>query len=233
MSRRPAGGYSGGCGVRPCPTGTTAQTLRLPAMAAHVLSLRLAAATQARAVALRVLHSGCCVPYCPLPTTSIGSAVGHSPYSCVLTADRAARRNKRKLSLAIALVGSPGAVLLDEPSSGMDPGARRAMWGAILAATAPAAEREAMVADGRHRTGEHCLHECRTCRTSRLWILKSNNVLCVQMTSCYSSQRLEWVVTVLSCHKPLLTSRLAWQVTAGGQAAHGCDSGCWPGQCAC
>ena len=30
-------------------------------------------------------------------------------------------RNKRKLSLAIALVGSPGAVLLDEPSSGMDP----------------------------------------------------------------------------------------------------------------
>ena len=37
-------------------------------------------------------------------------------------------RNKRKLSLAIALVGSPGAVLLDEPSSGMDPGARRNMW---------------------------------------------------------------------------------------------------------
>ena len=28
------------------------------------------------------------------------------------------RRNKRKLSLAIALVGAPGAVLLDEPSSG-------------------------------------------------------------------------------------------------------------------
>ena len=36
-------------------------------------------------------------------------------------------------------MGSPGAVLLDEPSSGMDPGARRSMWGAILAATAPAA----------------------------------------------------------------------------------------------
>mmetsp|Transcript_7891 Transcript_7891/g.23248 ORF Transcript_7891/g.23248 Transcript_7891/m.23248 type:complete len:2373 (+) Transcript_7891:472-7590(+) len=43
--------------------------------------------------------------------------------------------NKRKLSLAIALAGMPQAVLLDEPSSGMDPGARRAMWGAILSAT--------------------------------------------------------------------------------------------------
>lgn len=30
--------------------------------------------------------------------------------------------NKRKLSLGIALIGGPAAVLLDEPSSGMDPG---------------------------------------------------------------------------------------------------------------
>ena len=30
--------------------------------------------------------------------------------------------NKRKLALGIALVGSPSALLLDEPSSGMDPG---------------------------------------------------------------------------------------------------------------
>ncbi|KAK7503138.1 hypothetical protein BaRGS_00005764 [Batillaria attramentaria] len=36
--------------------------------------------------------------------------------------------NKRKLSTAIALVGEPHFVLLDEPSSGMDAGARRVMW---------------------------------------------------------------------------------------------------------
>lgn len=33
--------------------------------------------------------------------------------------------NKRKLSLAVALIGGPPVLLLDEASSGMDPGARR------------------------------------------------------------------------------------------------------------
>jgi ABC-type multidrug transport system ATPase subunit len=36
--------------------------------------------------------------------------------------------NKRKLSLGIALIGNPQLVLLDEPSSGMDPLAKRTMW---------------------------------------------------------------------------------------------------------
>ena len=35
--------------------------------------------------------------------------------------------NKRKLALGIALVGSPAALLLDEPSTGMDPGEPRLM----------------------------------------------------------------------------------------------------------
>jgi len=39
--------------------------------------------------------------------------------------------NKRKLSLAIALIGNPSLVLLDEPSTGMDPVARRQMWHTI------------------------------------------------------------------------------------------------------
>lgn len=36
--------------------------------------------------------------------------------------------NKRKLSVAIALLGNPPIILLDEPSAGMDPEARRFMW---------------------------------------------------------------------------------------------------------
>ncbi len=36
--------------------------------------------------------------------------------------------NKRKLSTAIALIGDPPIVFLDEPTTGMDPMARRLLW---------------------------------------------------------------------------------------------------------
>jgi len=39
--------------------------------------------------------------------------------------------NKRKLGVGIALMGSPQLVFLDEPSTGVDPGARRFMWDII------------------------------------------------------------------------------------------------------
>ena len=39
--------------------------------------------------------------------------------------------NKRKLSVAIAMLGQPSIIFLDEPSTGMDPVARRFMWGVI------------------------------------------------------------------------------------------------------
>lgn len=41
---------------------------------------------------------------------------------------------KRKLSVALALVGAPCVVLLDEPSTGMDPEAKRFLWDVISAA---------------------------------------------------------------------------------------------------
>ena len=36
--------------------------------------------------------------------------------------------NKRKLSTAISLVGDPPIIFLDEPTTGMDPVARRLLW---------------------------------------------------------------------------------------------------------
>lgn len=39
--------------------------------------------------------------------------------------------NKRKLSVAISLIGGPSVVFLDEPSAGMDPVARRGLWEVI------------------------------------------------------------------------------------------------------
>eukprot|EP00358_Blepharisma_japonicum_P005429 CAMPEP_0202940626 /NCGR_PEP_ID=MMETSP1395-20130829/752_1 /ASSEMBLY_ACC=CAM_ASM_000871 /TAXON_ID=5961 /ORGANISM="Blepharisma japonicum, Strain Stock R1072" /LENGTH=1359 /DNA_ID=CAMNT_0049635207 /DNA_START=1192 /DNA_END=5271 /DNA_ORIENTATION=- len=41
--------------------------------------------------------------------------------------------NKRKLSVAIACIGNPPVVFLDEPSAGMDPEARKNMWRVINA----------------------------------------------------------------------------------------------------
>ncbi|CAF1682200.1 unnamed protein product, partial [Adineta ricciae] len=39
--------------------------------------------------------------------------------------------NKRKLSAAVALIGDPSIIFLDEPTTGMDPKARRHFWNAI------------------------------------------------------------------------------------------------------
>ena len=38
---------------------------------------------------------------------------------------------RRRLDLAMTLVGSPKVVFLDEPTTGLDPGSRRTMWGSI------------------------------------------------------------------------------------------------------
>jgi ABC-type multidrug transport system ATPase subunit len=45
--------------------------------------------------------------------------------------------NKRKLSLAIALLGNPPVLVLDEPSSGMDAAAKRNMWRVLADSVAP------------------------------------------------------------------------------------------------
>lgn len=47
--------------------------------------------------------------------------------------DECSGGTRRKLSFAMAMVGAPRLVLLDEPSTGMDPRSKRFLWDTILA----------------------------------------------------------------------------------------------------
>ncbi|UKZ76434.1 hypothetical protein TrVFT333_004138 [Trichoderma virens FT-333] len=67
--------------------------------------------------------------------TAVLQAVGLSSFSTRMAAALSGG-NKRKLSLGIALMGNPGVVLLDEPSSGLDAASKRVMW-KTLQATVP------------------------------------------------------------------------------------------------
>uniref|UniRef100_A0A8C1TGV2 ABC transporter domain-containing protein n=1 Tax=Cyprinus carpio TaxID=7962 RepID=A0A8C1TGV2_CYPCA len=51
---------------------------------------------------------------------------------CAYTFSTLSGGMKRKLSVAIAFVGGSRAVILDEPTAGVDPYARRAIWDLIL-----------------------------------------------------------------------------------------------------
>ena len=44
--------------------------------------------------------------------------------------------NKRRLNVAMALIGNPNLILLDEPTTGVDPSARRSLWNIIQACQA-------------------------------------------------------------------------------------------------
>jgi len=77
--------------------------------------------------------------------------------------------NKRKLSTAVAFIGKPSVVFLDEPSSGMDPKARRSLWDAILDA----------VRDSRSvLLTSHSMEECQVLCT-RMAIMVNGTLRCI------------------------------------------------------
>merc|ERR1712159_32758 len=76
--------------------------------------------------------------------------------------------SKRKLSLAISLVGRPAVLFLDEPSTGMDPVARRHVWRVIEEATVNAAV----------VLTTHSMEECEALCT-RLGIMVSGRFRCI------------------------------------------------------
>lgn len=67
---------------------------------------------------------------------TIMTRVGLSEFS-KRQASKLSGGNKRKLSLAIALMGNPDVLILDEPSSSMDAAAKRRMWKLLEEVAAP------------------------------------------------------------------------------------------------
>ncbi|XP_010130903.1 PREDICTED: retinal-specific ATP-binding cassette transporter [Buceros rhinoceros silvestris] len=77
--------------------------------------------------------------------------------------------NKRKLSTAIALIGCPPLVLLDEPTTGMDPQSRRLLWDSIVS----------VLRDGRAVVlTSHSMEECEALCT-RLAIMVEGTFKCL------------------------------------------------------
>uniref|UniRef100_A0A8B9I399 P-type phospholipid transporter n=1 Tax=Anser brachyrhynchus TaxID=132585 RepID=A0A8B9I399_9AVES len=77
--------------------------------------------------------------------------------------------NKRKLSTAIALIGCPPIIFLDEPTTGMDPGARRFLWDCILS----------LVKEGRSVVlTSHSMEECEALCT-RMAIMVNGRFRCL------------------------------------------------------
>ncbi|KAK9808280.1 hypothetical protein WJX73_007025 [Symbiochloris irregularis] len=118
-----------------------------------------------------------------VPAEQVGTAVAEVIARVSLPQEMAARPsgqlsggNKRKLALGIALVGGTTALLLDEPSSGMDPGARRAMWAYIERATSPeATDNGGSVAVA---LTTHSMEECEAL-CSRVGIMHAGRLACI------------------------------------------------------
>ncbi|RHY74103.1 hypothetical protein DYB30_011295, partial [Aphanomyces astaci] len=79
--------------------------------------------------------------------------------------------NKRKLSVAIALIGSPPIIFLDEPSTGMDPVSRRFMWDVIADISTRSKESTILLTT-------HSMEECEAL-CSRVGIMVGGRLRCV------------------------------------------------------
>ncbi|XP_077410492.1 retinal-specific phospholipid-transporting ATPase ABCA4-like isoform X1 [Vanacampus margaritifer] len=77
--------------------------------------------------------------------------------------------NRRKLSTAIAMIGCPALVLLDEPTTGMDPLSRRFLWSSIVSVIR---DRRAVVLTS------HSMEECEALCT-RLAIMVNGSFKCL------------------------------------------------------
>ena len=81
--------------------------------------------------------------------------------------------NRRKLSVAIAFIGDPPLIFLDEPTSGVDPASRRRVWAAIT---------EAVRGGQSVVLTSHSMEECEAL-CSRIIIMSRGTLRCIGSSS--------------------------------------------------
>ncbi|GJQ88459.1 hypothetical protein Trydic_g9996, partial [Trypoxylus dichotomus] len=112
--------------------------------------------------------------------------------------------NKRKLSTCISIIGFPSCILLDEPTSGVDPVSRRELWDLI----------EGIKSDGEKAIvlTSHSMDECEAL-CDRLCILKEGKV--VKQASIESLKKAYCVghTVDLKFRKPTLSSKSTMEET--------------------
>ncbi|KOC60391.1 ABC transporter A family member 6 [Habropoda laboriosa] len=77
--------------------------------------------------------------------------------------------NKRRLNIAMALIGNPTLVLLDEPTTGVDPAARRSLWNVLQSCQAMG---QAIILTS------HSMEECEAL-CNRLVIMVKGQLVCI------------------------------------------------------
>jgi ATP-binding cassette subfamily A (ABC1) protein 3 len=101
--------------------------------------------------------------------------------------------NRRKVSLAVALLGSPPTVYLDEPSTGLDPVASRLMW-RLLSKIASTKESAVVLTT-------HNMLECEAVCT-RICIMKLGEMVCLGDSQHLRSAHGTGFLLELSLHTP-------------------------------
>lgn len=87
--------------------------------------------------------------------------------------------NKRKLSIALALIGNPQVLFLDEPTAGIDPGARRKIWKTLMMAQKSLGSAIVLTS--------HSMEECEAL-CNRLCIMVNGHFKCIGSTQHLKSK---------------------------------------------
>ena len=117
--------------------------------------------------------------------------------------------NKRKLSLAVALIGNPKLLLLDEPSSGMDPEARRNMWEVI----AKVSETRTVVLT------THSMEECEVL-CSRMGIMVNGAMKCIGTSQHLKSKFGQGYEVQIRCATPNINPLPVHENNLSGMYVH-------------